>query len=98
MDRVLEAERNAQLAIADCEQRMQDALENARQQRRTILERAHARIVALQVRAARALELRTARIREQQEKPAGEGAAQDQDRAQLRAAIDRLIERLTHAD
>jgi hypothetical protein len=54
MNRVLEAERAAQSAIADFELQMHASLEQARQRRRTILERAHERIMALHARAARA--------------------------------------------
>lgn len=95
MNRVLEAERSAQSAVADCEQRMLASLEHARQQRRTILERAHGRIMALQARVAHTLEQRTSQIREQYRGALEGAAAQSADRALLRAAIERLVERLT---
>jgi vacuolar-type H+-ATPase subunit H len=92
MNGVLEAERNARGAISDCELKMQALLEQARQQRRNILERAQERIMTLHGRAARSLEQRTAQLvgrRETHE------AAQAEDSARLHAAIDRLLERLT---
>lgn len=95
MNRVLEAERNARGAIANCELQNRVLLEQARQQRRNILERAQKRIMALHVRSARALERRTAQILGQRET---QGAAQVMDSARLMAAIDKLLERLTGVD
>ena len=95
MNRVLEAERSAQSAVADCEQRMLASLEHARQQRRTILQRAHERIMALQARVAGALGQRTSQIREQHGGALESAAVQGADRARLQAAIERLAERLT---
>jgi hypothetical protein len=96
MNRVLEAERAARAAIADCELRMQASLEQARQVRRSILERAQQRIAALHTRAARSLEPRTARVLGQHEPP-DFASARVVDSAQLRAAIEGLIERITGA-
>jgi vacuolar-type H+-ATPase subunit H len=95
MNRVLEAERSARGAIGECELKMQGLLEQARQERRNILERAQKRITALHGRAARALERRTAQILGQREAP---GAAQVMDGARLQAAIDNLLVRLTGED
>lgn len=95
MNRVLEAERSAQSTIADCEQQMLESLEHARQQRRSILERAHGRIMALHARAARTLEQRTTQVREQHGEAPDPVAAQGADRAHLQAAIEGLVERLT---
>jgi nucleoside-triphosphatase THEP1 len=94
MNRVLEAERAARAAIVDCESKMQVSLEQARQERRTILERAQKLIMALHERAARSLERQTAQILGQHEPP-GLVAAQVVDSARLQAAIDHLLERLT---
>ena len=95
IDHVLEAERSAQIAVADFERQTIESLELARQQRRTILERAHRRIMTLHARVSHALEQRTAQIRESQGEIPDGGAAQAPDRERLRAAIERLAERLT---
>lgn len=92
MNRVLEAERSAREAVAEYELKMQALLEQARQRRRNILERAQKRIMAVHVRATRSLEQRTAELLERREAP---GAAQAVDGGRLHAAIDRLLERLT---
>jgi vacuolar-type H+-ATPase subunit H len=98
IDRVLEAERAAQSAIADCEQQGQESLEGARQQRRAILERAQQRIVALHTRAARALEQRLAQVREQQARRVAGAVAQTTDTARMLGAIEKLVDRLLSAD
>ena len=95
MNRVLEAERAAQAAIIDCEQQQQVSLEHARQQRRSILDRAHARVMALHERATRGLEQRTAQILAQQGEAPRAAAEPTADSAHLQAAMERLVERLT---
>jgi hypothetical protein len=95
MDRVLESERAAQAALAECERNCDQMLECSREQRRTILERAHARIVVLHTRAAKALELRTAEILEQRRQTAAVTAAQQSDPARLTDALQRLATELT---
>ena len=95
MNRVLEAERAARSAITDCELKMQATLELARQQRRTILERARARIMALHARAARTLGERTAQILERHGEAPDPGAAPDANGARLKAAVESLVVRLT---
>ncbi len=95
MNRVLEAERAAQSAIIECEQQQQVALEHARQQRRSILDRAHARVMALHARATRGLEQRTAEILAQQGGAPRASAEPGADNAHLKAAMERLVERLT---
>jgi hypothetical protein len=95
MDRVLESERAAQTALAECERNCEQMLERSREQRRAILERAHARIVALHTRAARALELRTAEIVEQRRQTAAATAARQSDPARLTDALERLAIELT---
>ena len=57
MDRVLEAERLARSAIAECEKQCHESLEQARRERRAVLERAQQRIITLHTRAARALDV-----------------------------------------
>jgi vacuolar-type H+-ATPase subunit H len=94
VDRVLEVERAAQAAIAECETKSQALLEQARQQRRNILQRAHDRVVALHTRAAHALEQRIAQVREQHARPVAGTIAQCDDPARLRAAIEKLADRL----
>ncbi len=94
MDRVLEAERVARSAIAECEKQGQESLEHARQQRRAILERAQQRIVTLHTRAARAVEQRVAQIRKPHVADSGVGIGARTDRARLQAAIEQLADRL----
>lgn len=94
MNRVLEAERSARAAIAECEVRMQASLEQARQVRRTILERAQRRIAALHIRTERSLERRTAQPPERHA-ASDPAAAPVVESAHLQAAIDAVIERLT---
>jgi vacuolar-type H+-ATPase subunit H len=98
IDRVLDVERAAQFAIAECEKQGQELLEHARQQRRDILARAHNRIVALHVRAARAFEQQVAQIREHHGRPVVGTLAQHADPASLQAAIGRLADRLIGSD
>lgn len=92
MDRTLEAERAAQAAIAECERQTAEVLERARQQRRTVLECAQARIVALHTRAARNLVRKAA--------PRSAVAAIDQlsDPSRRARALARLAARLTADD
>jgi vacuolar-type H+-ATPase subunit H len=94
MDRVLEAERAAQAAIAECERECEEMLEHSRERRRAILERAHARIVALHTRAAKALELRTAEFVAQRGKSAAT-TAQPADPARFSDSLERLATQLT---
>ncbi len=94
MDRVLEAERAAQSAIVDCEKQGQALLEQARQQRRDILQRAHDRIVALHTRAAHAFELKVVQVRQQNDRPVPDTFVQYADEARLQAAIEKLADRL----
>ena len=95
IDRVLEAERAAQSAIAECEKQCQESLERARQERRTILERTHERVVALHTKAARALELRNTQVREQHRQAVATAATQHADHARAQAAIEKLADWLT---
>ncbi len=94
IDRVLEAERLAQAAVASCETQGRESVERARQRRRIILERAQQRIVALHTRAARTIERRVAQVNEQHGKAVAGGMAQDADHARLQAAIETLADRL----
>lgn len=94
IDRVLDAERSAQSAIADCEKQGLESLEHARQQRRTILERAQQRIVALHTRAARALEQRVTEVREPHGRIVAGTIAPEIDHARMQAAIGRLADLL----
>jgi vacuolar-type H+-ATPase subunit H len=98
IDRVLQAEQAAQSAIADCEKQGRESLELARQQRRTILERAQQRIVALHTRAARGLEQRLAQIRELQARRVAGTVAQTTDGARMQAATEKLVDRLLSVD
>jgi len=98
MDRVLQAERDAQAAVAECERTCAEILEQARHQGRAILERAQARIIALHTRAAKRLELRAAELTEQRMKCAAVAAGQLSDPGRRAAALERLAARLTTTD
>ncbi len=95
MDRVLEAERAARAAIADCEREVQAALEHARQQRRSILQRAHDRIMALHERAAQTLDEQIEGMLKQNAPGPGLATAPRANDGRLRAALEGLVERLT---
>lgn len=94
IDCVLELERAAQSAIAECEKQGQELLEHARQERRNILQRAQDRVVALHTRAAHAFDQRAAQAREQHARPPASVFAQRNDPDRLRAAIEKLADRL----
>jgi hypothetical protein len=94
IDRVLDAEHIAQAAIADCEKQGLESLEQARQQRRSILERAQQRVVALHIRAARALEQRVAQVREPHGRTVAGTMAPEIDHTRVQAAINKLADRL----
>jgi len=98
MDRVLQAERDALAAIAECERQSASELERARLKRRAILERIQARIVALHARAAEALERRGAAILEQHRRMATAAVEQLADPERRREALERLAARLTTAE
>jgi ATPase subunit of ABC transporter with duplicated ATPase domains len=98
MDRVLQAERHALAALAECERLSAAELEQARQRRRTILEHTQARIVALHARAAQALERRAAEILERHLRSATAEVEQLADPERRRAALERLAARLTTAE
>jgi vacuolar-type H+-ATPase subunit H len=95
IDRVLEAERDAQAAVAACERAGSTILEAARQEARSIVERAHARAVALHGRAAKKLELCAAALMEQRMKSAAEAVRQLSDPTRLGVALERVAAQLT---
>ena len=95
IDRVLEAERDAQAAVAACERAGSKVLEAARQRARGIVERAQARTVALHGRAARELELCAAAVMEQRMKTAAEAVKQLSDPGRLGVALERVAAQLT---
>jgi vacuolar-type H+-ATPase subunit H len=92
---VLKAERDAQAAVAVCEQAASKTLEAARQQARGILERAEARTVALHGRAAKKVELCAAALMEQSLRTATEAVKQLSDPGRLGLALDRVAAQLT---
>jgi hypothetical protein len=94
-DRVLEAERDAQAAVAACERAGSTVLEAARERARGILERAQARTVALHGRAAKKLELCAAALMEQRMKTAAEAVKQLSDPSRLAVALERVAAQLT---
>ena len=98
MDRVLQAERDALAAMAECERLSATELEQARQRRRTLLERTQARIVALHARAAQALERRAAGILERHLRSTTAEVEQLADPERRQAALERLAARLTTAE
>lgn len=95
IDGVLEAERDAQAAVAACERAGSKVLEAARQRARGIFERAQARSVALHGRAAKKLERCASDIMEQRMKTAAEAVKQLSDPGRLRLALERVAVQLT---
>ena len=95
IDQVLEAERDAQAAVAACERAGSMVLEASRQRARSIFERAHARTVALHGQAAKTLELCAAALMEQRMKAAAEAVKQLSDPGQFGVALERVAVQLT---
>jgi hypothetical protein len=95
IDAVLEAERDAQAAVAACERAGSAVLEAARQQARSIAERAQARAVALHGRAARNLEQCAAALMQQGAKSAADAVKQLSDPALFGIALERVAAQLT---
>ncbi|HTC53914.1 MAG TPA: hypothetical protein VK700_18420 [Steroidobacteraceae bacterium] len=95
IERVLEAERDAQAAVAQCERAGTLLLDAARQRARGIIERAQARTVALHGRAGQKVERCAAAIMEQRMKSATEEVKQLSDPALLRLALERVAAQLT---
>jgi len=94
MNRVLDSERQAQVTIAECERSCSEQLERARQQRRAILERAQARIVALHTRAAQRLEQRTAEVMEESRRSAAGAGTGLEAPGRRDEALERLVSQL----
>jgi hypothetical protein len=92
---VLEAERDAQAAVAACDRAGSKVLEAARQRARGIFERAQARTVALHGRAAKRVELCAAALMEQRMKTAAEAVKKLSDPDRLRLALERVAAQLT---
>jgi len=92
---VLDAERDAQAAVAACERAGLEALEAARQRARGIIERGQARTVALHGRAAKKLELCAAALMDQRMKSAGEAVKQLADPGRFGVALGRVAAQLT---
>lgn len=97
IDRVLEAEHDAQTAVAACERAGSQVLEAARGRARAILDHAQARAVALHARAATKLELCAADAMEQRLKIAAEVLKQLSDPDRLQLALERVALGLTGA-
>ena len=95
IDRVLEAERAAQAAVAACERAGSKVLDAAREQARGIFDRAQARTVALHGRAAKKLEQCAAAFMEERMKAASEAVKQLSDAGRLGVALERVATQLT---
>ena len=95
IDRVLEAEREAQAAVAACERAGSKVLDAARERARGIFERAQARTVALHGRAAKKLEQCAAAFMEERMKAAAEAVKQRSDPGRLGVALERVATQLT---
>jgi hypothetical protein len=95
IDGVLEAERDAQAAVAACEQAGSTVLEAARRQARSIAEHAQARTVALHGRAAKNLERCAAALMQRGAKSAADAVKQLSDPGRLGVALERLAAHLT---
>jgi hypothetical protein len=95
IERVLDAERDAQAAVAECERASAVVLEAARQRARGIIERAQGRSVALHGRAAKKVERCAAAFMEQRMKSAAEEVQQLSNPELLRLALERVAAQLT---
>jgi hypothetical protein len=95
IERVLQAERDAQAAVAECERAAAVVLEAARQRARSIIERAQARTVALHGRAAKQVERCAAAFMEQRMKSAAEEVKQLSEPGLLHLALERVAVQLT---
>jgi hypothetical protein len=95
INRVLEAERDAQTAVSASERAGAAALEAARQQARVIVEHAQTRIVALHGRAAKKLERCGAALMERRMQDAAEAVKQLSDPDRLGLALARVAVQLT---
>lgn len=95
IERVLQAERAAEAAVAACEGAGSKVLETARQRARGIVERAQARTVALHGRAARKVDARAAALMEQRMKSAAEAVKELSDPARLGVALEAVAAQLT---
>jgi hypothetical protein len=95
IDGVLNAERDAQAAVAACDRARLEVLEAARQRARGIFERAQARTVTLHGRAAKRVELCAAALMEQRMRTAAEAVKKLSDPDRLRLALERVAAQLT---
>jgi vacuolar-type H+-ATPase subunit H len=95
IERVLEAERDAQAAVVACEGAGSKVLEAARARARGIIGRAQARSVALHAGAAKKLERCAAALMEQRMKSAAEAVKQLSDPARLGVALEQVAAQLT---
>jgi vacuolar-type H+-ATPase subunit H len=95
IDGVLEAERDAQEAIAACDRAGSKILEAARERARGIVERAQARSVALHGRAAKKVELCAVALMEQRMKTAAEAVKKLSDPSRFSVALERVAVQLT---
>jgi vacuolar-type H+-ATPase subunit H len=98
IDRVLQAERDAQAAVAACERSGTELVGAARERAQRILERATARSVQLHARATKHLEVCASAVHQERMKLAAETAQRLADADRRNAAIDRLTLRLTTDD
>jgi hypothetical protein len=95
MDRVLDTERAAQTVIGECETQAARTVEQAREDRQRILERAQSRIVSLHTRAAGALENRARSMAGKSSQSANSAGDHLADYARRMKALHRLAEYLT---
>jgi hypothetical protein len=92
---LLEAERDAQAAVAACEAAGSKVLDAARERARGIFERAQSRSVALHGRAAKQLEVCATALMQQRMKTADEAVKQLSDPGRLKLALERVAAQLT---
>lgn len=97
MNRVLEAERAAHAAVAECEARAAALIDAAQQQARRIHTRTDARLGQVHSRCALALSQQVEALLQQDPAGAASTALDDEMRELLTAAIARLAESLTNA-
>lgn len=92
---VLQAERDARIAVQACEQQSENEIQLARERARVIAERAAARVARVHHTVEARLDAELARIDAQRSALAAEGHDAPADPARLAAAVQALAQELT---
>ncbi len=95
MNLVLQAEREAEQAIVDCEHRAREMLHAAQQRARRIAERTNKRITLMQMRCAQAVRARIKTLERAEETATAEHNADRLEPAVLAALVEEVAARLS---